>query len=165
MSWSVYDDLCGSDHFPIIVQYDQSSIEERIPKWNFKKADWDTFNTLCQEQLADPIFENDINPMKTFTDTLISIADSTVPKTLAVPSKPHLPWNDQECKEAVKTRKKAERKFNRQPTLENVSNVRIFRAKARRTINQNRKNCWKDYVSKLNSRTPLSKVWNMVKKI
>ena len=133
-TWTVSDDLCGSDHFPIIIQYEESNIEKRIPNWNLKKADWETFKTLCDEILSDPSDQSELDQMNMFTENLISIADRTMPKTSAIPLKPHLPWNDQECKEAVKTRKKAERKFNRQPTSENLSNVRIFRAKARRTI-------------------------------
>ena len=38
-TWSVHDDLCGSDHFP-------------ITRWKFHKADWDTFRSLCTDQLT-----------------------------------------------------------------------------------------------------------------
>jgi hypothetical protein len=38
-------------------------------------------------------------------------------------------------------------------------------AKARRTLKQNRRTSWRNFVSKLNYHTPMNKVWNMVQKI
>ena len=44
------------------------------------------------------------------------------------------PWYNDECKEAIKTRKKALNKFKKYPTKDNLNEVKVFRAKARRTI-------------------------------
>ena len=41
----------------------------------------------------------------------------------------------------------------------------FFRAKARRTIRESKRKSWKQYVSRLNSRTSIKKVWDMVRKI
>ena len=164
-SWQVMGDLCGSDHFPIILENDTTTLEERIPQWNLKKADWGAFTALCLTQLLDLSFNDTLDPLTTFTNTLIAIADQTIPKTSTIPPRPHLPWNNKECKEAVKARKKAERKFNRQPSSENLSNVRILRARARRSIKQFRRTSWREFVSKLTTRTPMRKVWNMIQKL
>lgn len=43
--------------------------------------------------------------------------------------------------------------------------MQLFRAKARRTMRHNRKQSWKNYVSKLNNRTPIKQVWETVRKI
>ena len=48
---------------------------------------------------------------------------------------------------------------------QNLQNFRVFRAKARRTIRDSKRKSWKQYVSKLNSRTSIKKVWDMVRKI
>ena len=47
--WSVCDDLHGSDHFPILIKETESSDDEQHCRWNLKKANWETFTTLCQE--------------------------------------------------------------------------------------------------------------------
>ena len=86
-------------------------------------------------------------------------------KTSTNPKHPGKPWFNDECKDAIKNRKKAERRFGKHPTSDNLRNFRIFRAKARRTLKQNRRNCWRNCVSKLNCHTPMNKVWNMVHKI
>ncbi|VDI28048.1 Hypothetical predicted protein [Mytilus galloprovincialis] len=67
---------------------------------------------------------------------LTSIADRTIPKTSANPKHPSKPWFDDACDQAIGDRKKSERRFNQQPTTENLSNFRIFHAKARRTCRQ-----------------------------
>ena len=48
---------------------------------------------------------------------------------------------------------------------QNLENFRVFRAKARRTIRESKRKFWKQYVSRLNSRTSIKKVWDMVRKI
>ena len=50
--WSVCDDLHGSDHFPILIKETESSDDEQHCRWNLKTANWETFTTLCQEQLT-----------------------------------------------------------------------------------------------------------------
>ena len=57
------------------------------------------------------------------------------------------------------------RQFNDRPLHQNLENFRVFRAKARRTIRESKRKSWKQYVSRLNSRTSIKKVWDMVRKI
>ena len=155
--WHVHNTFCGSDHYPIILDND-SSPEERIPHWNLKRADWGAFTLHCQEKLANPSFEDEsIDPLTHFSNILISIADETIPKTSTAPFKPHLPWNNQECKEAIKALKKAERTFDRQPTADNLRLVRSVRAiETIRRIKEIRRTLWREFVSKLTARTPIA---------
>ena len=46
-----------------------------------------------------------------------------------------------------------------------MKDVKVNRAKARRTIKAAKRKTWKSYVSKLNYKTPVKKVWDMVRKI
>ena len=46
-SWKVHDDLCGSDHFPIIITQLNASPILETQRWKLEKADWDTFAVLC----------------------------------------------------------------------------------------------------------------------
>ena len=48
---------------------------------------------------------------------------------------------------------------------ENLNSVKIFRAKARRTIKSAKVKSWRTYVSKLNYKTPIKNVWEKVRKI
>ena len=43
LEWKVYEDSHGSDHFPIIMYETEETDSDKIPKWNFKKANWEKF--------------------------------------------------------------------------------------------------------------------------
>ena len=45
--WSVHDDLCGSDHFPVLLKSTINQDEPNIGRWNLKSADWPTFQHKC----------------------------------------------------------------------------------------------------------------------
>ena len=54
---------------------------DKIPKCNFKKANWEKFNILCHEKLLFNSFENSEDPMLSFTETLIDISNQSIPKS------------------------------------------------------------------------------------
>ena len=47
--WSVHDDLCGSDHFPIFLTT-HTEDNTTHPRYNFKKANWNLFGDLCSAE-------------------------------------------------------------------------------------------------------------------
>ena len=49
--WKVHGDLCGSDHFPILLEILQSLPDERLSHWKLNKANWEFFETLCEQKL------------------------------------------------------------------------------------------------------------------
>ena len=100
-SWRVLDDLCGSDHFPIVIKHQGPATGGREPGWRLKKADWHSFRTLCDERLTADI-NNSPEAIASFTDTLLSIADETVPKSSATPKHVVNPWLDADCEKAIK---------------------------------------------------------------
>ena len=152
----VCEDQHGSDHFPIIIESLQHSFEDHNPKWKLKKADWDLFHSLCEESLTVVSLSDSIDPIAGFTSSLIDICGKCIPKTSTSPKKSNPSYN-QDCKEAIKERKQVLSKFCKYPTKENLNNVRLFRAKARRTIKSAKRKSWWTYVSKLNCRSPIKK--------
>ena len=165
-SWNVTDDLCGSDHFPILLSYNNDNEDKPPQRYKFKKADWETFKIKCSSKLNESCFHEDINPIEKFSETLLEIADDCIPKTTNKSNNTKdRPWFDDECKKAIRLRKAALRKFNVIPVHSNLENYKILRAKARRAIREAKRKSWRNYVSKLNYRTPIKKVWNMIRKI
>ena len=80
------------------------------------------------------------DPVEFFASILINIAEETLPKTSTKSKKAKTPWFTDDRKTAIKQRKGALRQFNNRPTHYNLINYRILRAKARRTIKNQRKN-------------------------
>jgi hypothetical protein len=96
---------------------------------------------------------------------LLAVANKTIPKTSKVPRIVRKPWFSDDCKRAIAERKEALKQLKRSPNSTTLANLKVFRAKARRTIRINKRNSWRSFVSRLNSKTPMKKIWNMVKRI
>ena len=165
LAWEVGVDLCGSDHFPILVHLKPPLPPERQPKWQLHKADWSTFGSLCGEALHRDKLQGQEATIEIFTEKLLTIASQTIPKSSAKPRRIPKPWFNQHCQDAINERKRALHLFQSQPSNANLAAFRAARAKTRRVIKESKKNSWKTYVSKLNSKTSIKKTWQMVRKI
>ena len=162
--WSVCEDQHGSDHFPIVIESIKTLEEDHNPKWKLNKANWDLFHTLCDESLTTTSLSDSTDRIADFTSSLIDISEKCIPKTSTNPKKSN-PWYNDDCKEASKQRKETLSRFCKFPTKDNLNTYRVFRAKARRTIKSSKRKSWRAYVSNLNYKTPIKKVWDMVRKI
>ena len=116
--WKVHSEQCGSDHFPIFIDIVKPLPGEKVPQWQLHKANWDAFSYQCLLNI-DSSFKDSEDPLALFSRTLFDIASSTIPKSGSFYRK-HNPWFNNECKEAVKCRKKALRKFKKHPNNENL---------------------------------------------
>ena len=61
-----------------------------------KKANWEEFTTLCQEQLTPEKFKK-AEDMSAFTSALHDISEKCIPKS-STRSKRRNPWYNDECK-------------------------------------------------------------------
>ena len=163
--WSVHNDLCGSDHFPVLLKTTTTVDEPNIGKYIFKTADWPTFQQMCLSDLSEETLLSYNDPISEFSKRLTSIADKTIKKTSASSTKPKVPWFDTECKDAIKGRKKLQRKLFHHPTQENLLNFKRARAKTRALIKNKKRTSWKQFCNTLNSKTPAQKVWKAIRKI
>ena len=102
-------------------------------------------------------FKESSDPIADFTSSLIEISKECIPQTSTNPTKSN-PWYNDDCKEAIKQRKQALSKFKRSPNTNNFNDIKVFRAKARRTIKLSKRKSWRSYVSKINHKTPIKKV-------
>ena len=154
-TWKVCDDLHGSDHFLIQVSEVGPSVQQCPQRWKLHKVNWEQFRVQCEQSIHPELF----------TSLLYSAAEKSVPRTSTNPKHPNKPWFNDECKQVIEERKSILRQFNLRPTQENLSKFKIARAKARRTIKQSKRASWRQYVSRLNSRSSVKKTWDMIRKI
>jgi len=165
LSWSVHEDLCGSDHFPLLIQSSTPSPAYTNPSWKLSKAEWVTFSEKADSELGHEYALDSDDPVAHFTSTLISVAQATMPKSKNRSVKHETVWFNDECKAAIRNRRKALKTVKKQPTSSNVENCRIIPAKTRRTVKTTKRKSWQSYVSKINNRTSIKKVWSMIHKI
>jgi len=96
---------------------------------------------------------------------IINIANNSIPKSKPNTKKHNTIWCNEDCKAAIKTRNKALKRVQKHLTQHNIENYRVIRAQTRRVIKTSKRHSWQTYVSKVNSRTSIKKVWSMVHKI
>ena len=107
----MHDDTCRSDHFPVILENDGPTLDDKIPRWNLYKAKWEEFKNSCTPKLTSEVQHTREDNITFLTKTLISIAEETIPKTSSNKMY-NKPWFNDDCKKAVRSRKGALRKFN-----------------------------------------------------
>ena len=90
--WNVHEDLCRSDHFPVILTSNAVEEEAAPNRWNLKKADWLSFQAQCSSELTEEAIMSAVDPAGQFTDLLIQAAEKTIPKTRFSKKLPKVPW-------------------------------------------------------------------------
>ena len=119
---------------------------------------------LCKETITADTFQHDTDPIESFSNLLINIASDFIPKTSTV-HRIKKPWFTQICKDSVKQRKKAEKYFRLHPSPANLNLYKQLQAKTRRTIKNEKRQSRRNFITKINSCTPMSKVWNVIQRI
>ena len=163
LRWSVHDDLCGSDHFPTFINFELPEKEDSIPRWKFNRADWDRYSKLTNIHIKHDICsEND--PALALTNLIIKCAEESIPKSVPKNKRPTFGF-DKECHENRKKRLKAQRYYFTHPATINGISYKKIKAYTRYIIKQKRKTSWRVFCSKLGSKTPSKKVYNVMRKI
>jgi len=165
LEWSRSDDLYNSDHFPVFLKVNDISPRLTIPKYIFEKADWGKFRELSKCQNNANYF-NRIDDMSDYlTDTIITAANSSIPKTGTTLRTKCVPWWNRELEAASREKKIATRRYYQTKLDQDKITFMIARSKMRHLVKTSQKNSWKQYVSTLTDTTPINKVWKRVKKI
>ena len=78
--WNIHEDLCGSDHFPVILTSNAVEEEAAPNRWILKKADWLSFQVQRTSELTEGAVMSAEDPAGQFTDLLIKAANKAIPK-------------------------------------------------------------------------------------
>ena len=109
---------------------------------------------------------NGVNEMILFFITLIlRAAHASIFRSDGRPSKRSVPWWTSKCKTDIRLKRRAWSAYRRNKTVANYTTFKRARAIARRTTREAKKDCWRRFVSTINSMTPISKIWSNIHKI
>ena len=103
--------------------------------------------------------------MELFTEKITEAAREAIPPYRGGKNLLRVPWFSEECKQAILDRKRAQRKYFRNPSQLNFISFKKAKAKCKFTIKQAKSSSWRHYVSKINSHTSLKSVWKKIRKI
>lgn len=163
-SWRTHEDLCGSDHYPVLIEEHQRCPVARESRYILKKANWKLF----EEQTAINDFQENSN-INTRLEHAISIikeaANASIPRSSTSEPKYRVPWWCDEIRRVNWKRKSALRRFQRSGAeVDKLSYIRWCTI-AQEVKIQAAKESWQEYVSKLNVNTPMSKIWSRFRKM
>lgn len=162
--WTVLDDLYGSDHYPILITNETSNdTSQREPRLILRKADWKLFKSLTA--VVDGEYDNIDEMVEVFNKLVLDATRASIPMSSGRIPDRCVPWWTADCTIVNLERKAALRRYQR--TRLQVDKISYSRAKANaKFVKHNAKvDSMREFISKLNSDTPLPKIWIRVKKM
>jgi ribonuclease HI len=127
-------------------------------------ADWNSYQyhaKITKEMVEKhPIDES----VRLITNTIISAAEASIPKTSGRPRRQMKPWWNENCKQTYKEKRRAFGIFKRYPTTENFTNYKKCKAIFRRTLRRSQADSWRTYINTITSKTTSKQLWNKVKR-
>lgn len=165
-NWTVYEDLCSSDHFPIFTEIedigDNKDFEE-ILRWNFKKADWCKFNNALNfPDIEEPRTLEDINKLNDkITNAILDASKASIPQTKIVKTFHPVPWWTEAIHDTLRARNRAFRHYKKSNNIKDLILFRKRRAEARLLIKKEKLKVWIRYVDliKISHAMPKSKLF------
>lgn len=171
--WSVHDDAMGSYHYPTITKLalniDKYQINAPVERFLYNKTDWNRFQELSKTYFQDMSVSDD-DPLFSYLDfctRLDGLKQAVVPrfvKTTNFRTKPPAPWWNSTCEQSVIASYDALKLYKSDSTMENYINYKRLDALKKRTISEQKKNGWNDFCNTFNRTTPISKIWNLIKR-
>lgn len=166
-TWRVNKDPMGSDHFPILIDFSIWGTTEKInptTKWKENYADWYTFQTYLETYLN--CLPGDKIDFSVLANAISNAATASMPiKKPCLPFTSRPIWWNEECSQIIVNRKVALNKYKTVSNLENYLKYKQEEARAKRVFKQAYRQCWKEFLSKLNKNTPQTVIWQFIKKI
>ena len=164
-TWNVLPYLYGSDHYPIILENHDKQFIERTQRWNLDQANWTIYKENSEIQLKPQNFESIDEAYAHFTDKIIKAANISIPKKKTTNNRPPVPWWNKDCTREKRNTRSAFRRMKNNPTTEHIITYKRRNSIKQRTYRNARRDSWKEYISKLTSRTPTKTVWEKINKI
>lgn len=171
--WKVHDDPMGSYHFPTIVNI-QTSVQKYIigppsERFIYSRANWSKFHSESEQAFNNLNLntENILNIYNSFCDILNNLKLECIPKIVHKSSytlKKPVPWWDNECWTAVNNSKSALRHYRLYPTIENYIEYKKVDAKKKKLISEKKKLGWNKLCESFNRYTPVSMIWNYIRR-
>ena len=171
-NWHVNYEAFTSDHFLITTNIlldnnNKNSSNKTYPsenKLNFNKTDWVSYTDLTGKIDGDAVEHEDINiHYFNFLTFINKCTRETTPLSTTNPSKQPTPWWSKKCSIVIKERNKAKRKYIKTLANSDLEFYKKMKAKAQKTLRQEKKIHWQKFCNNLNRFTPTKKIWEKIK--
>jgi len=139
---TVTSEFLGSDHSIVLTNVNANTTPEDhgVPKWNFSKADWQTFSAACDQTLTS--FSTSLSYAYCLFETSVHEAALEAIPQSKKSLKIVVPWWNKQCDVAVKKQKHAFNRMKRTWLLSDIITFKRCRATARRVILEAKSSSW-----------------------
>ncbi|XP_055947029.1 uncharacterized protein LOC129980674 [Argiope bruennichi] len=165
-SWSVLDNI-GSNHLPILIELNkkQKIFHSKENFWNFNKANWDSFSDSVDKEISTvPMTGNLNNDWNNFKNIIPKYAKACIPRGNVKRYVPCYTKNTAVLEPLLeKTKSLLEASgpvVNNRRTAINKINAEI-----KLTYAHLKRSRWNELCSKIDPRTPNTKLWKIIKGI
>ena len=161
----VMNQLGGSDHRPILLAIDLKFKPKDVrtfPRWNYKKANWESFRQLTNEYCKKfKTNHHNINyQAKNFNEIVIKAATKCIPRGARRNYRPYWTEELQKLEDEVE---KARTTVETHPSVSNNIALKASTAKCRRTYIQSARASWQRKTEELNMDRDSKKLWNLTR--
>ena len=136
-----------------------------LPKWKVGEADWGLFNKSTEISRGVNYFQSSTAAYEYLVSILICGAMLSIPQTSGKPRRPVVPWWNDACALSRKIARTCYKRYRRYPCLVNKITYKRALAKKKKTFKQARRESFIKYISELKYDSPLSLVWNRIRKL
>lgn len=162
----VLPQLAGSDHKPIKLTLQLHNVPlttKPLPRWNYKRADWNEFQTLTDKLCSINTHHKKITKMyNEFNTAVLAAAKATIPRGARRDYRPYWTEGLQKLEEEVCSAREAAEK--EQTTAANI-HLKEVSARLRRETNETARKSWKAKTESLNFEKDGTKLWKLARKM
>ena len=177
--WQARDSLYGSDHYPIIISFENDAEETtdiiQARRFIFQKADWKMYKETVEQNISelDKAIEHNTyyntstidKLIEKFMDITLKAANASIPKTGINNKAKYATWWNNDCEIAIKNAKAALNKYKRKKTLDTKIEFKRLKAISKRTVKQAKSQAWIEFLNSINQQIPNKEIWNKIKSI
>ena len=162
----VTDMIGNSDHRPIFTKIflpGKAKFKQRT-RWNFKKAHWNLYKETSDKLLTEiDMDNNDIDKInKDITTAILKAASLSIPKGYRKKYKPF--WTES-LSAAVKTREKARKNIEANPTIQNRTAYNRASAEVKLMTNKLKREKFKSTCKNLDLARDGNKAWSLIRNL
>ncbi|GFQ83843.1 RNA-directed DNA polymerase from mobile element jockey [Trichonephila clavata] len=167
-SWTVLDSV-GSDYSPVLIELSHTHKTPNSKNalfWNFKKANWGLYKSSLDNSLSGVVSFCDLDSKwRFFNYSVLRAACVAIPRGNRKKYKPNFIHNSEALLPLLHQRNALQRDFMSSPFPDTKSALKLINAKIKQLYSVIRRDRWNSLCEGLDSHTPNTKLWNLVKNI
>lgn len=109
LQWDTEIQLYGSDHFPLIINNltKHKTVPNITKKWKISHANWEIYAEELNKLQINLKEKNIDDTIAILTQKINEASEKAIPQTKTNRIRKHVPWWNNECKEAIKKHNQA----------------------------------------------------------